>query len=148
MPVPFPHHYQTWLVRTLSSRARLEAPPRPMIAGGPSTELDGDATSWSSEHMLLSSIGLCLLTTFEAFAARDRFEIVSYEARVGGMVDRTETGLAFTKFQVEIDMEVSDVVRARATLDEAQRHCLISNALRAPVVVDAKIRPPVVRKVG
>lgn len=148
MPVPFPHHYQTWLVRTLSSRARLEAPPRPTIAGGPPTELDGDATSWSSEHMLLSSIGLCLLTTFEAFAARDRFEIVSYEARVGGMVDRTETGLAFTKFQVEIDMEVSDVVRARATLDEAQRHCLISNALRAPVVVDAKIRPSVVRKVG
>jgi len=148
MPVPLPHHYQTWLVRTLSSRARLEAPPRPMIEGGPPAELDGDATSWSSEHMLLSSIGLCLLTTFEAFAARDRIDLVSYEARVGGMVDQTETGLAFTKFQVEIDMEVSDVARARTTLDEAQRHCLISNALRAPVVVDAKIHPPAVRKVG
>jgi organic hydroperoxide reductase OsmC/OhrA len=148
MPVPFPHHYQTWLVRTLSSRARLEAPPRPMIAGGPPAELDGDATSWSSEHMLLSSIGLCLLTTFEAFAARERIDLVSYEARVGGMVDKTETGLAFTKFQVEIDMEVSDVERARATLDEAKRLCLIANALRAPVEVDAKIRPPAVRKVG
>jgi organic hydroperoxide reductase OsmC/OhrA len=140
MPVPFPHHYQTWLVRTLSSRARLEAPPRPMIAGGPPPELDGDASSWSPEHMMLNAIGLCLLTTFEAFAARDRLDLVAWEARVGGMVDKATTGLQFTKYQVEIDMEVSDIERARATLDEAQRHCLIINALRAPVVIDAKIR--------
>ena len=148
MPVPFPHHYQTWLVRTLSSRARLEAPPRPMIAGGPPAALDGDATSWSAEHMMLSSIGLCLLTTFEAFAARDRIELVAWEARVGGVVDRTETGLSFTRFQVEVDMEVGDVARARTPLEEARRQCLISNALRAPVEVDARIRPPAVRKVG
>ena len=148
MPVPFPHHYQTWLVRTLSSRARLEAPPRPMIAGGPPPELDGDASSWSPEHMLLNAIGLCLLTTFEAFAARDRLDMSAWEARVGGMVDRTEAGLEFTKFQVEIEMEVSDVERARATLDEAKHHCLIANALRAPVEVVARIRATPVRKAG
>jgi organic hydroperoxide reductase OsmC/OhrA len=148
MPVPFPHHYQTWLVRTLSSRARLEAPPRPMISGGPPAELDGDATSWSSEHMLLSSIGLSLLTTFEALAARNRVDLVSWEARVGGTVDRTDAGLSFTRFSVEIDMEVGDVERARATLEETKQHCLITNALRAPVEIDAKIRPPAVRKAG
>jgi organic hydroperoxide reductase OsmC/OhrA len=147
MPVPFPHHYQTWLVRTLSSRARLEAPPRPLISGGPPPEFDGDATAWSAEQLLLSSIGLCLLTTFEAFAARDRVDLLGWEARVGGTVDRGEHGPQFTKFTVEIDMEVSDVDRARATLDEAQRHCLVSNALQAPVEIIAKIHPAV-RKAG
>jgi organic hydroperoxide reductase OsmC/OhrA len=147
MPVPFPHHYQTWLVRTLSSRARLEAPPRPPLSGGPPPEFDGDATAWSAEHLLLSSIGMCVLTTFEAFAARARVDLLGWEARVGGMVDRSETGLTFTKFTLEIDMEVSDVDRARATLDEAQQHCLVSNALRAPVEIVAKIRPAV-RKAG
>lgn len=148
MSVPFPHHYQTWLVRTLSSRARLEAPPRPMISGGPPAELDGDTTSWSAEHLLLSSIGLSLLTTFEALAARNRVDLVSWEARVGGMVDRTDTGLQFTSFSVEIDMEVGDAERARATIEETKQHCLITNALRAPVEIDAKIRPPAVRKAG
>jgi organic hydroperoxide reductase OsmC/OhrA len=148
MPVPFPHHYQTWLVRTLSSRARLEAPPRPMIAGGPVPEMDGDATSWSSEHMLLSSIGLCLLTTFEAFAARDRIDLVGWEAHVGGTVDKGEKGLEFTRFTVQVDMEVSDPERARTTFAEAKQHCLITNALRAPVDVDARIRPPGMRKAG
>lgn len=147
MPVPFPHHYQTWLVRTLSSRARLEAPPRPQISGGPPPEFDGDATAWSAEQLMLSSIGLCLLTTFEALAARDRVDLLAWEARVGGMVEKSELGPQFTKFTVEIDMEVTDVDRARATLDDAQRHCLVTNALKAPVEVLAKIRPAV-RKAG
>ncbi len=43
---------------------------------------------------------------------------LAWEARVGGMVDRTDSGLAFTRFTVDIDMEVSDVERARAVLDE------------------------------
>ena len=141
MPVPFPHHYQTWLVRTLSSRARLEAPPRPLISGGPPPELDGDASAWSAEHLLLSSIGMCVLTTFEALAARERVDLVTWEARVGGMVDRTETGLHFTKFTIAVYLSVRAVERARATLDEAQQHCLVSNALRAHVEIIAKIRP-------
>jgi len=147
MPVPYPHHYQTWLVRTLSSRARIEAPPRPQIAGGPPPEFDGDATAWSAEQLLLSSIGLCVLTTFEAFAARDRVVLLAWEARVGCLVDRSEIGPQVTKVTVEIDMEVSNVDRARETLDEAQRHCLVSNALKTPVEIVAKIRPAV-RKAG
>ncbi len=147
MPVPFPHHYQTWLVRTLSSRARLEAPPRPLISGGPPPEFDGDATAWSAEHLLLSSIGMCVLTTFEALAARARVDLLAWEARVGGMVDRGKDGLSFTRFTVDIDMEVSDIERARTALDETQRHCLITKALRAPVQIEAKIRAPM-REVG
>ena len=147
MPVPFPHHYQAWLVRTLSSRARLEAPPRPLISAGPPPEFDGDATAWSAEQLLLSSIGMCVLTTFEALAARARVDLLAWEARVGGMVDRGEDGVTFTKFTVDIDMEVSDVERARAVLEATKQHCLISNALRAPVAVEAKIHAPL-RKAG
>jgi len=147
MPVPFPHHYQTWLVRTLSSRARVEAPPRPPLSGGPPPEFDGDATAWSAEHLLLSSIGMCVLTTFEAFAARAQVTLLAWEARVGGNVDRTDAGLRFTKFTVEIDMEVSDVERAQAVLDETRRHCLVSSSLVAAVEIEAKIHQPV-RKAG
>ena len=147
MPVPFPHHYQTWLVRTLSSRARVEAPPRPQISGGPPPEFDGDATAWSAEQLMLSSIGLCVLTTFEALAARDRVDVFAWEARVGGTVETSDRGPQFTKFTVEIDMEVTNVERARTTLEEAQQHCLVTNALKAPVEVLAKIRPAA-RKAG
>ncbi len=141
MPAPFPHQYQTTLVRTFASRARLEAPPRSAIAGGPPPEFDGDATSWSPEHLLLSSVSLCLLTTFEAFAVRDRIDLLAWEARAHGTVERTARGLAFTKIVIEVDMEVGDSERARKTLADAQRHCLVSNALRVEPEVVATIRP-------
>src|SRR3954462_12226896 len=103
MAVPFPHHYQTTLVRTFASRGRVEAEPRAPIAGGPPPELDGDSTSWSAEHLLLSSIGMCLLTTFEAVALRDGINLVAWQATAHGTVARTVTGLALTKITVEID---------------------------------------------
>lgn len=141
MPVPFPHHHETTLVRTLASRGRVEAPPRTAIAGGPPPEFDGDATSWSPEHLLLSSIGLCLLTTFEAFAARDRIGIAACEIRVCGTVDKTAQGLELTRLVAEIAVEVDDPARAAATLETARRHCLVSNALKIEPEIVARIRP-------
>ena len=147
MPVPFPHHYQTWLVRTLSSRARVEAPPRPIISCGPPAELDGDATAWSPEQLLLSAIGMSVLTTFEAFAAREQVTVLAWGARVGGTVERTDAGPRFAKYVVEMEVEVMDVERAHVVLEDTRKHCLIANALVAPVEIDAKIHEPV-RKAG
>lgn len=147
MPVPYPHHYQAWLVRTLSSRARVEAPPRPIISCAPSAELDGDATAWCAEQLLLSAIGTSVLTTFEALAARAQVTVLAWGARVGGSVERTDLGPRFTKFIVEMEVEVTDVERARGVVEECRKLCLISNALVAPVELAAKIHEPI-RKAG
>lgn len=147
MPVPFPHHYQAWLVRTLSSRARVESPSRPIISCGPPPELEGDATAWSAEQLLLAAIGMSMLTTFEAFAARAQVAVLAWGARVGGTVERTDAGPRFTKFVVELDMEVTDVERARGVIEETRKCCLVSNSLVAPIEIDAKIHEPI-RKAG
>src|SRR5580765_4307125 len=96
MPVPFPHRYSASLSRTFASRARIEAPPRPALHGGPSPELDGDVDAWSPEHMLLSSLGLCMLTTFEAFAARAGGEVLAPGARVHRTGEPAPEGPTFT----------------------------------------------------
>ena len=147
MPAPFPHRYKTSIVRTLSSRARVEAAPRLPITAGPPPEFDGDATAWSPEHLLLSAIGTCLLTTFEAFAVRDRVALLAWDARVTGTVEKTAHGLRFTSYTVEVDLEVDDVERARATLDDAKRHCLISHALTLAVEIIPRFTP-VARQAG
>jgi organic hydroperoxide reductase OsmC/OhrA len=143
MPAPFPHQYNTTISRTLASRARVEAPPRPAFSGGPSSELEGDVASWSPEHLVLSSLGLCLLTTFEAFAARDRIEILSWVASARGIVDRTPEGLMFTSIVLGIDMEIAgNVEHVERTLEDAKQYCLVLNSLRVPVIVEAQIETP------
>jgi uncharacterized OsmC-like protein len=143
MPVPFPHRYSTSLCRTFTSRARIEAPPRPALHGGPSPQLDGDVDAWSPQHMLLSSLGLCMLTTFEAFAARDRLDVIAWNARVNGTVEQTPEGLMFTSIVLELDIDIAgDIEQLETTLEDAKRYCLVLNSLRVPVVIETQVRTP------
>jgi organic hydroperoxide reductase OsmC/OhrA len=93
--------------------------------------------------MMLSSLGLSLLSTFEAFAARDGIEIVTWDARIGGTVDRTPDGVMFTSIVVELDIALAgDATRVEDTLEEARQSCLVLNALRVPVVIETQLRMP------
>jgi organic hydroperoxide reductase OsmC/OhrA len=143
MPVPFPHRYSASLSRTFASRARMEAPPRAPLDGGPSPELDGDVSSWSPEQMLLSSLGLCMLTTFEAFAARDGIELLSWDAKASGTVERTPEGLMFTSIVLELEMSIAgNVEHVEATIEDAKQYCLVLNSLRIPVVIETLLHTP------
>jgi organic hydroperoxide reductase OsmC/OhrA len=143
MPAPFPHVYSATVNRTFPSRGRVDAPPRPYLDCGPSRQLDGDTAAWSPEHLVLSSLGMCMLTTFEAFAARDGIELLAWNARVRGTVDRTPEGLMFTSIVLGLDMEITGHVdRVERTLEDAKQYCLVLNSLRVPVVIEAEIRTP------
>ncbi len=81
-----------------------------------------------------------MLTTFEAFAARDGIEIARWEATVSGSVERTPDGLMFTSIVLGIDMQIGgNVDRVATTLEDAKQHCLVINSLRVPVVVETEI---------
>ena len=99
--------------------------------------------SWSPEHLVLSSLGLCMLTTFEAFAARDGIEVLRWVANARGTVDRTPEGLMFTSIVLGIDMEIAgNVDQVERTIEDAKQYCLVLNSLRVPVVVEAQIQTP------
>src|SRR5262249_37442690 len=88
-------------------------------------------------------LGLCMLTTFEAFAARDGIEIHAWDARASGTVEPTPEGLSFTSIVLELDMEISGhVERVEATLEDAKQYCLVLNSLRIPVVIETELRTP------
>ena len=130
MPFPFTDHFSASLSRTFASRAR------PVVHGSPSPGLDGDVDAWSPEHMLLSSLGLCMLTTFEAFAARDGIVVLSWDAKVNGTVEQTPEGRMFTSIVLELDMRLDGSIdRVEATLEDAKQYCLVLNSLRVPVVI-------------
>lgn len=93
--------------------------------------------------MLLSSLGLCMLTTFEAFAARDGIELLAWHAKVNGTVEQTPEGPMFTSIVLELDIDIAgNVDQFEAALEDARRYCLVQNALRVPVVVETQLRTP------
>jgi organic hydroperoxide reductase OsmC/OhrA len=140
MPSPFPHRYDVRL-SARNEGAILAGGRRPDIVGGPPPEFDGRAEWWSPEHLLLSAAGLCLMTTFQAFAARAGLAIAGYESRVEGALDKTPAGLAFTSIRIDVDLQVAEEDRARADqlLQSAKRHCIVANALKPAVEVHSVV---------
>ena len=144
MTAPFPHHYHV-RVEGGAGGAVVSAAPRPEFRGGAPTEFGGRDDWWSPEHLLLSAAGLCLKTTFDAFAARARVPVLAYTSQVKGALDKTPEGLVFTTIEIEVEVVVAPehVDRAGELLRSAKKHCIVANALKAPVELAASVRAAV-----
>ncbi len=141
-PAPFPHHYRVALDWSASSVAALSAPPRAVIAGGAPPEFGGTNAWWSPEQLLLGAASLCLMTTFQALAARKALPLLSYSGRAEGTLDKTSSGLAFTSIVLEVTTTVAeaDVTRAEQLLAEAKKHCIVANSLKVPIELRAVVQ--------
>ncbi len=140
MPVSFPHRYCASLSRTFAARARgTDTFPRSVLQdSSPGTE--GDADVGSPEHMLLSSIGLCLLTTFEGIAPRAGIGVLAWSAKVTGTVEQTPEGKMFTSIVMELDMHLDGRIdRLDDALENAKQYCLVLNSMRVPVVIETEV---------
>jgi organic hydroperoxide reductase OsmC/OhrA len=136
MAAPFPHHYRAALAWNGAMPAALEAPPRPAIEGDSPPEFDGTDRRWSPEHLLVSSVNLCLFLTFAGIAKKARLEFTNYRSEAEGTVEKTAEGLRFTRIDVRAELKVpnaADHARARDLLATAKRYCLVSASLKADV---------------
>jgi organic hydroperoxide reductase OsmC/OhrA len=137
-PAPFPHNYTVKL-----EDRRLVAPPRAPIAIGAPPQFGGRDEVWSPEELLVGAALECLWTTFEAYARHDELEVEAWRGTGTGVLDKGPIGPVFTSITlaVEITVAAADTERARRVLDTAEKHCIISNALRVAVTLQADIRP-------
>ena len=124
------------------THADLLAPPRPPIEGDSPPEFDGTDRHWSPEHLLLSSVNLCLMLTFVAIAKKARLEFTNYRAEAEGTVEKTPEGIRFTKIEVGATLTIpnaADHARARELMATAKRYCIISASLKAEVHLNPNI---------
>ena len=145
MAAEFPHRYEVQLAWPGRGGALIHAGSRPLITGGAPPQFDGRGSWWSPEHLLLSSLSLCLMTTFESVATKARLDVHRYSCRAEGVLDRTDAGLGFTSLNLDVDVEVApeDAERATKVLDSAKKHCIVANALKPLVTLDVTVRTPI-----
>lgn len=142
MPAPFPHHYDVRFEARSSEGWLTAGVTRSPIEAGAPPEFDGSPDVWSPEHLLLSSLALCHFTTFQALARKSHVEVLGFETAANAVLSKTPEGLAFTELalNVTVDVRAEEQERTRQLLESAKRHCLVANALRTPVRLEARIR--------
>ncbi|MFW6067919.1 MAG: OsmC family protein, partial [Myxococcota bacterium] len=91
---------------------------------------------------LLGALATCQMTTFFAIARHKKLEVNDFECEVEGELDKTSEGLRFTSLVVHmsIDMEVPDCDKVQRVVETTKKHCIVSNALSAPVRIEATVR--------
>ncbi|MDP2343555.1 MAG: OsmC family protein [Deltaproteobacteria bacterium] len=135
---PFPHHYPV----SLTSEGALTAADCPSIASGPPRQFGGSGREWSPEELLVGAVVACLKTTFDAYAARGTLAVRAWSATADGVLEKSRTGPVFTTIRLHVDLAVDagEEARAEETLRRAERDCIISNALKAPIELTIAIK--------
>lgn len=127
---PFPHTYRV----TLEDMTLREAPRPPIPAGSP-PQFGGSADVWSPEDLLVASVLLCLKTTFDAYVLREGITVGDWRGTGTGVLVKGPGGPVFERIELEVELAVGpgEEARARALLEKAERQCIISRSVTAPV---------------
>jgi len=141
MPHPFPHRYESSLHWTGDRTANMLAAPRAPITGSAPPEFDGTDQHWSPEHLLLSSVQLCLMLTFVSVAQKARYEFLNYRSSAVGVVDKTPSGLAVTEIAVTVDLTLpsgADPQKGVELMSTAKKYCLVSNSVKSAITLETR----------
>jgi organic hydroperoxide reductase OsmC/OhrA len=138
----FPHHYAVSASAAESGDIDVTASALPAIVSAPPLEFDGPGDRWSPETLLVGAVGDCLVLTFRAVARASRIAWTSLRCDVEGTLARVDNVTRFTEFDVRARLTIpaeTDPAAARQALERAERHCLISNSLKAAVHLQIQV---------
>ena len=98
---------------------------------------------WSPEHLFTASVSSCLMTTFLAIAENSRLEFVSFQCGSKGRLEQVDGKFMMTEVVLEplvIVPAEKDVERALKVLQKAEVNCLISNSVKATIVMKPTVK--------
>lgn len=103
----------------------------PITVGCP-PEFGGQTTQWSPEHLFVSSIDVCIMTTFFWLLGRTDLKIEAYESTSIGHASLTRTGFRFTEVIVEPRIRIKEETPrtpVMALIQNAAKQCMVTNSL-------------------
>jgi organic hydroperoxide reductase OsmC/OhrA len=139
---PLPHVYTVSATAAPAGDVELNAERLPFLHSAPPADFGGPGDRWSPETLLAAAVGDCFVLTFRAVARAAKLPWVSLHCDVAGTLDRVEHVTRFTGFDIGVQLRLpvgASATQAQLALDTAEKGCLISNSLRAPVRLHADV---------
>jgi organic hydroperoxide reductase OsmC/OhrA len=98
---------------------------------------------WSPEHLFTASVSSCLMTTFLAIAENSKLDFVSFRCGSKGKLEQVDGKWMMTEVLLEPVVVVRDegsIDRAMRVLQKSEINCLISNSIKATVVMKPVVK--------
>ncbi|HNF72586.1 MAG TPA: OsmC family protein [Chitinophagaceae bacterium] len=101
---------------------------------------------WSPEHLLVAAVNSCLMTTFLAIAENSKLEYLQFHSRAIGKLEQVEGKWLISEItlypRVLIHNE-HDRERAERILQKSEAACLISNSIKAKILMETHVETAV-----
>lgn len=130
-----------WLVNRKGILSSSSLPQKIEVATPPDFP-KGMEGIWTPEHLLVASVNSCLMTTFLAIAENSKLEFISYESNAIGNVAIIEGKHAITEIILKPKVIIPHTQKQERTihiLEMSKRTCLISNAIKATILLEPEI---------
>lgn len=132
-----PLFYENAVVWTGEKKGNVSGLKLPSLEVATPLDFGGHEGLWSPEQCFVAAVNACVMTTFLAIAEMSKLSFESYEAHTTGKLDKPEGQvMQFTEITVRPKLVIThskDLERAGRLLEKAEKHCLISNSIKAVV---------------
>ena len=111
-----------------------------MVSTAP--EFGGPDGQWSPEHLFLSSITSCFMSTYLVFVDKMKIDHTGFECTATGQAELIDGKYKFTYIHIYPKAYVaneSDVEKAAVAMEKSKKYCLITNSINAEVVQHAEV---------
>jgi organic hydroperoxide reductase OsmC/OhrA len=98
---------------------------------------------WSPEHLFTASGASCFMTTFLAIAENSKLDFESFECQSKGKLDTVDGKLQMTEVVLAPIVKIAreqDRDKAQRILAKTEAACLITNSIKAKVVMQPVVR--------
>lgn len=135
--------YQTSVKWTEQRKGMISCAGKPDVEVATPPEFKGHENIWSPEDLFIASANVCLMTTFLAVAERAGLAFSSYESTAEGRLELVEGKFQFTAITIRPSITLKlggDAAKAKELIEKAERNCLISNSMKAEMILEPVIR--------
>jgi peroxiredoxin-like protein len=98
---------------------------------------------WSPEHLLVAAVNSCLMTTFLAIAENFKFGFIHFESNADGTLEKVDGKYMIKEVALSPVLTIApdaDKEKALRILEKSEAACLISNSVKAKIILNPQIK--------
>ncbi len=114
----------------------------PFIEVATPPEFKGVPGIWTPEHLFVSAVNICLMTTFLAIAENSFLSFTSYSCSGKGKLEKVEGKFMISEIELQPKIIVKrekDKEKALRIIEKSEKACLISNSIKSNVILKPEI---------
>ncbi len=134
--------YKTTVKWKEQKRGVLSSEGKPCFEISTPVEFHGHVGVWTPEDLFVSSVNICIMTTFLFYAEKEAIELLDYNSDAEGVLERIEGKFMFSQITVRVGIILKgkqQINKAQELIVRAEENCLISNSIATKVIVEPVI---------